>query len=179
MAQSDLGESLYFAGGTLHQQKGGRWPAGPAAEAVPAQWLPGVVCPCLSEGAAVLWEFMTSLHLCGPYSLTIASLILDFHGKALWILMSHSSRHNRPDPPSSPVCEWLWTECWLCLWKTTYFSDGGRQSNLLKVITKKPNKRGNYGALDMQLIILLLLYLDLWVFWSSLWGLPIFPLIKP
>lgn len=36
---------------------------------------------------------------------------------------------------------------------TTYLSDGERQSNLLKVIAKKPNKRSNYSAVNMQFVI--------------------------
>lgn len=44
---------------------------------------------------------------------------------------------------------------------TTYLSDGERQSNLLKVITKKPNKKSNYSAVNMQFVILLLQYLEL------------------
>lgn len=44
---------------------------------------------------------------------------------------------------------------------TTYLKDGGRQSNLLKVITKKPNKRSNYSAVNIQFVILLLKYLEL------------------
>lgn len=44
---------------------------------------------------------------------------------------------------------------------TTYLSDGGRHSNIFKVITKKPNKRSNYRAVKIQFVILLLKYLEL------------------
>ena len=53
---------------------------------------------------------------------------------------------------------------------TTYLSDGERQRNLLKIITKKPNKRGNYSAVNMQFLILLLKYLK----FSLLCGAPFF-----
>lgn len=54
---------------------------------------------------------------------------------------------------------------------TTYLSDGERQSNLLKVITKKPNKKSNYSAVNMQFVILLLQYLEL----GLIRGSPFFP----
>lgn len=94
------------------------------------------------------------------------SLMLDFHRNASQLL--------RP-PASLSLSEWL-----CVLWMTTYLSDGaGRRNNLFRVIIKKPKKRSNYSAVNMQFVILLRKYLELLgVSWAYLWIFSFF-LINP
>lgn len=106
------------------------------------------------------------------WSLRRAPLMLDFHGNASQLL--------RP-PASLSLSEWLCVLLyWMCLWMTTYWSDGaGRRNNLFRVIIKKPKKRSNYSAVNMQFVILLWKYLELLgVSWAYLWISSLF-LINP